>query len=436
MPSTVQESTAAGNESGLDYRKLYLALFAVAFLLRIVCMFWWKSYNFFTPAPYNEVGRLIERLATGKGFTSPYGGETGYTAAFPPVYPFLGSLIYRLFGSYSAAARIALLSMNCVFAALNAVLIHQFGVRTLGRRAALLAAWAWALFPVFFRWDITWIWEFSLSALLLTWLFILTMDLAEQGTPRRWIAFGAAWGFSALANPALVSLLPFSGLYATFRNARAGKRWFAPAVFSAVMFFAILSPWLVRNEVIFHKFIFVRDNFWLEFQLGNFHGSTSLGFGPLHPTGSARLLQRFHDLGELGYMEDRKQLAVAFLHKYPAEFRELTLRRLLWFWDGTSVIYQANDWWQPWEVWWLSVVSLLGLLFVLTRRPPGWVLYLAAVLVYPLPYYITYANAKYRHAIEPELALLGAYLFVVMYGEIERVRNRKATSASIAGAPR
>lgn len=427
MPSTPAETTSQPTPAGTDYRKLYIALFAVGFLLRIVCMLWWRSYIGITPAPYNEVGRLIERIATGKGFTAPYGGETGYTAAFPPVYPFVGSLIYRLFGSYTRGTSIALLSMNCVFGAANAVLIHKLGLRTLGNRTAMLAAWAWALLPVFFRWDISWIWEFGLSALLLTWLLTLTMDLAESGSTPRWIGFGAAWGFAAVANPALVSLLPFSGLYAAFCNVRARRRWFKPAVFSALIFFALLSPWLMRNYAIFHKFIFVRDNFWLEFQLGNFHGSTGLGFGPLHPTGSARLLNRFHDLGELGYMEDRKQMAVAFLHHYPGEFRDLTLRRLLWFWDGTSVTYQSNEWWQPWEVWWLSVLSLLGLLFVLTRRPPGWILYLAAVLVYPLPYYITYANAKYRHAIEPELALLGAYLLVVLYGEIEKARGQTAT---------
>jgi len=37
----------------------------------------------------------------------------------------------------------------------------------------------------------------------------------------------------------------------------------------------------------------------------------------------------------------------------------------------------------------------LGLLFVLTRRPRGWLLFAAALLVYPV--------SKYRHAIEPEL---------------------------------
>jgi 4-amino-4-deoxy-L-arabinose transferase-like glycosyltransferase len=421
MPPTQAPNSSAepGN------RKLYFALFAVAFLLRIVCMLWWKSYIFPTLVPYNEVGRLIEKIATGQGFSSPYGGNSGPTAAFPPVYPFLGSLIYRIFGSYTSTCAIAILTMNCVFGSLNAILIHKLGSRTLGRRTALLAAWVWTLFPVFFRWDISWIWEFSLSALLLTCLLDLTMDVANEGTTRHWAGFGAAWGFSALANPALVSLLPFSGLYAAFRNHRAGRAWFKPAVLSAVLFFAVLTPWLGRNYAIFHKFIFVRDNFWLEFQLGNFHGSTGLGFGPLHPTGSDRLLHRFETLGELGYMEDRKRMAVEFLHHYPSEFRELTLKRIVWFWDGTPVLYQAHDWWQPWEVWWLSALSLLGMIFVLTRRPSGWGLYVSAVLVYPMPYYVTYANPKYRHAIEPELALLGGYLLVLLYEEFEK--RRRAT---------
>ncbi|HEY3928570.1 MAG TPA: glycosyltransferase family 39 protein [Candidatus Koribacter sp.] len=423
MPST----TPAPPEPQSRQRNLYILLFAAAFLLRMACMFWWKSYNFHSDPPYTEIGRLIERLATGHGFSAPYGGETGPTAAFPPVYPFIGSLIYRIFGYFGAPTRIALLTFNCLMGAFNAVLIQKLGVRTLGRRAGWLAAWCWALFPVFFRWDISWIWEFSLSALVLTWVFILTMDLCENGTRARWAGFGAAWGFASLANPALVSLLPFSGLYAAARNHRAGRRWFTNAVISAVLFFAVLSPWLIRNYEIFHKVFFVRDNFWLEFQLGNYHGTTALGFFRFHPTGNYKLLQRFGDLGEMGYMEDRKKLAMDFIHKYPIEFRDATIRRVQWFWDGTSVIYQSNEWWSPWEVWWLSVLSGAGLVFVLTRRPPGWILFLACMLIYPLPYYITYANAKYRHPIEPELILMGAYFVFVVWDEIVKLRARNTT---------
>ena len=71
-----------------------------------------------------------------------------------------------------------------------------------------------------------------------------------------------------------------------------------------------------------------------------------------------------------------------------------------------------------WKFWPLSVVGWLGLLFALTRRPPGWQLFLALLLIYPIPYYLAYPNAKYRHALEPELLLLGVFLVIVLWGEI------------------
>jgi len=53
----------------------------------------------------------------------------------------------------------------------------------------------------------------------------------------------------------------------------------------------------------------------------------------------------------------------------------------------------------------------------LTRRPRGWLLFAAALLVYPLPYYFAYPVSKYRHAIEPELLLLSVYFLFVLWSE-------------------
>jgi hypothetical protein len=75
-------------------------------------------------------------------------------------------------------------------------------------------------------------------------------------------------------------------------------------------------------------------------------------------------------------------------------------------------------WWKPWKFWPLSVGGWLGFLFLVTRRPRGWILFAAALLVYPIPYYFVYPVAKYRHAIEPELLLLSVYFVFVLWGEI------------------
>ena len=66
---------------------------------------------------------------------------------------------------------------------------------------------------------------------------------------------------------------------------------------------------------------------------------------------------------------------------------------------------------------------LAGILFALTRRPRGWFLYAAALIIYPAPYYLAYPQPKYRYAIEPELLLLGVYLVFVLWGEIRQYRG-------------
>jgi len=36
----------------------------------------------------------------------------------------------------------------------------------------------------------------------------------------------------------------------------------AGVVLSSVVFFLVLSPWLVRNYEVFGRFVFLRDGFW------------------------------------------------------------------------------------------------------------------------------------------------------------------------------
>ena len=126
------------------------------------------------------------------------------------------------------------------------------------------------------------------------------------------------------------------------------------------------------------------------------------------------------------YIDYYKQDSFAFIRKYPSEFVHLTLHRTLWFWDGSLLIYWTREWWKAWEFWPLSLLGWLGILFALTRRPRGWLLFSAALIIYPIPYYLAYPTAKYRHAIEPELILLSVYLAFVLWGEIRALAHRKA----------
>lgn len=425
MATTTAIQQAGGiHASALSQRKWYALLILVGFALRFGFVISERTYvgaaNTMTPFGA-EVCRIATHIAAGEGFRSPFhGGDTGPSAWVAPVYPYLVAVVFRLFGNYTATSALILLGLQGVMGAATAVAIYVLGMRSLGEPVGYWAAWIWTLSPIFFRWPTSWIWDFAASALLLTLAFVMTLEAGETGRRGKWLGLGAIWGLIALTNPALLALLPISFLHVVSANRKASRPWVGTLLYAAATFLVIISPCLVRNYVVYGRPVFLRDNYWFEFSLGNYHNSNGLGYSGKHPDNNPAIYDQVARLGELGFIAYHKKEAWEFVRQYPREFAELTLHRAWWFWDGTFLRYQANEWWSPWEFWPLSAIGWLGLLFVLTRRPPGWLLYAAALVVYPVPYYLAYPQAKYRHAIEPVLLLLGVYLAFVVWGEIAR----------------
>jgi 4-amino-4-deoxy-L-arabinose transferase-like glycosyltransferase len=412
-----------------SYFSLYTFLFLAGFVLRFGFVLWKKTY---ICAPHSilpfgaEICSIAEHIVRGQGFSSPFIQDTGPTAWIAPVYPYLCALVFRVFGIYSVTSALVLLGIQCIIAGATGVTICALGRRTLGEQVGFCAAWIWTLSPIFFRWPVSWIWDFAASAFLLSAALIVTLDVAEKNTRKHWLALGALWALIALTNPALLSVMPFAFLYAAFVNHRAYRPWFASMALACVFFAALVSPWLIRNQHVFGRPVFFRSNYWFEFHLGNYHLSNGMGYTGKHPGVNPAELEKYAAWGEMRYLDYYKQDSFAFVRKYPSEFVDLTLHRAWWFWDGSLLVYWTREWWKPWEFWPLSLLGWLGLLFALTRRPRGWLLFAAALIVYPIPYYLAYPVAKYRHAIEPELLLLSVYLAFVVWGEIRSFAHRKA----------
>ena len=57
-----------------------------------------------------------------------------------------------------------------------------------------------------------------------------------------------------------------------------------------------------------------------------------------------------------------------------------------------------------------SLLSIGGLLLAFKRRVHGVFLFATLLLFYPLTYYISVPEPRYRHAIEPELVILAMFL--------------------------
>lgn len=359
-----------------------------------------------------ETGRIAYSLAHGLGFSSPFGGDTGPSAWTAPIYPWSVSIAFRVFGSYSAASAFVMLTFNSVFGALTCWTIYRTALRIFGRTVAMWSGWVWALYPDAIFWSVRWIWETSLSAFLLSLLFMLTVEMEGDERTSSWIGYGLLWGIAALNNPSALGFLPFAGCWLVYQLHRRGKHFVVPAVVSAVVFWMTIMPWIARNYQVMGQFVFIRDNFGNELRIGNNPLADGQYVLAYHPTQNDLVMAKYKRMGELAFCKDQGRLAREWIADNPGRFAEISLKRVYYFWNGIPRLSNI-DWLAETKnthYLLLSVVGIWGLLLALKRRIHGVFLFAALVVFFPLVYYICFPEPRYRHPIDPELVILGVYL--------------------------
>jgi len=359
-----------------------------------------------------EMGRIGRSIAEGHGFSSPYEGNTGPSAWEPPLYPYLIGGVFKVFGIYSRESAWVLLSMNSLFATLTTIPIFWIAHRTFGERIAVWSAYVWALCPYIWYWSIHWIWDTTFTPLVLACIFLVALALQDWPGWRGWILFGALFGVGALANPTMLAFLPFCGLWIWRQRYGCGLRSLAGVVLSSVTFFLVLSPWLIRNYQAFGQFVFIRNDFGLQFRLGNGPSADGMLMAYFQPNLNKLELEKFQRMGELAYAAECKRFAFEWVRAHPGRFVIISLKRFFYFWNGvprptsstSPVDFRSSAFLAT------SVLALWGLLRTLQQKRPGAWLYAGLVLTYPTAYYFVFPHARYRHPLEPELLILIVFL--------------------------
>jgi hypothetical protein len=351
-----------------------------------------------------ELGLLAQSLVKGHGLADPFGPATGPTALLAPGYPWLVAAVFRTFGTLTPAAALAIMLLQLAFSALTVWLMMRLAERLFSPRAADLAGIFWALsLPLI--WMPTIFWETCLSALLLTgsvWL-----ALAYDRRPGRAMAagIGAYCALAGLVNPALLpAMLGICGVAVWRQRRRARLAWLVALVTLTVTF----APWPLRNARIFHAFIPLRTTVGYELWMGNRPGGDGYLDDSLFPIFDKQELRAYIDQGELGFMRAKQEAARTYIREHPGSFAWLTARRAVRFWTGTgsksgSVVFALHA----------TLTALLGFagLLKLARARRCWMalVFLVPIVLFPLPYYITHAEFRYRLVIDPLMTLLAAY---------------------------
>jgi 4-amino-4-deoxy-L-arabinose transferase-like glycosyltransferase len=408
----------------------------IGFTLRVLYIALAHSYKFrTTDANFSfgwEIGRIAYSLANGHGFSSPFGGDTGPSAWTAPVYPWIVSLAFRAFGSYTHAASFALLTFNSLCAALTCWPIYRIARRIFGETVAVWSGWIWALLPYIIYWSVRWIWETSLTALLFTLAFMLTVEMEGDDRVTSWIGFGVLWGVIGLTNPSTLSFLPFAGCWLAYQLYRRGKPFLLPAIVGAVLFWVTMMPWLVRNYEVFHR-------------CGNNPLAEGVWVGMYHPSQNPILYRQYQEMGEAAYAAEQARLAKQWIAENPEQFAIVTFRKFVFYWNGLPRLSSTAEWMQQHPHHWLtrvfwpvifradgsprssviqaleqartslflatSLLAVGGLVLAVRNRVHGMFLFVTLLIFYPLVYYVSFPHPRYRHPIDPMLTMLAVYLF-------------------------
>jgi len=358
-------------------------------------------------------GLIARSIASGHGFGSPF-AKTGSSALLPPVYSYLLAGIFKIFGIETRASVLAALSLNSLFSALTCVPVFVLARQAFGQRVAKWAGWGWAFSPYGVYYGADWAWSTCLVTLELCCLFLFAWRLEDSARKRDWILFGALCGIAALTEPVTLAVLPFLGIYTLYRRYRLARPWKAQMIAVALAGVVTLSPWIVRNYMLFHRFIPVRSGYGLELYIGNNGYSQHWVNRTLHPNHSDAELSEYERVGEIAYMDHKLQQGKDYIRNHPAWFAWMTFRRIVYMWTGYwsfDHAYLQDEPLDPPNIFVNTTMSILGLwgLWRAWQRDPALGARFAIVLFFfPLTYYFSHPETYYFRPVDPLIVVLAA----------------------------
>lgn len=361
-----------------------------------------------------------ETLANGQGLRS---AASGPTAQWPPVFPFLLSIVYRITGPDHGAGEV----FGAVVGALTVALLYVLARRLFGRREAIVAAGLLAVFPGQILWNEVLLAESVYALGLVGFLLLL------QALPVRWwsaVVLGVAVGLAALTRGE--GLLLVGVVLAAWWPELPKRALLGRVVVLAGVAVLTIAPWTIRNAVVMDAFIPISSNASITLYSG--HNPRADGAQNYAPASLEKGLPAFGPRREVEEAKLLRREAVRYMVHNPK--RELTLipRKLVKLMRGDSYVLQWVNAARPGDprpvpavlvrptrlladISWFALLALTVAAVVVLRHElwrqralRGTVaLFVIALVTYGFVYY---GNYRYRAPLEPLMLLVSAPLLV------------------------
>jgi hypothetical protein len=342
---------------------------------------------------------IATALVSGEGFSNPFHDPTGPTAWMPPLLPMFYATFLWLGGGDRDLVTAAAVMLQVLSLTLTGLLIVRLTLRHASRVGGWFAAIVYLVlvlcdFQAWFQFTH----DYALVLLTISALIAGLMSCDRMTTGRSAFAWGVFGGVCALVNP-IVGVL-WGGLTIP---AAVRKRRFKSASIALVAAGLVITPWTVRNLLVFGRLIPIKSNAGYELYQsqclqddGLVHGQT-FQTHPYSTDGPER--QEYAAVGEMKFLDHKTEIFWRSVAADPLDFCDRIACRFL----GITLWYtppeRGHITERPWRVFLARVVhpfpflALLVLLFFAFRKPLNKV-EMIAVGIYVL-YFVPYALISY-----------------------------------------
>ncbi len=282
--------------------------------------------------------------------------------------------------------------------------------------ACLAPATAWVAGLMFSRREALWAGALAAGYPMLSWLSVrllgetpcllsltLSLGCALKGKPRWALASGALLAVAALGRSVLTGFLPLSLLWMAGRSRRQAGLY-------ALGFLLVMSPWWVRNALVFHRFVATTTDGGECFYIGNHPKALGDPRGYWMPP-------RFDEVRGMGECEAQARFYALGWENVVAH--PATALRLAWT--------KFGRFWRPWpharyvgtRAAWIDGLSFVPLILLaalgldlsirqggLARSGAVWLLLLAAWMTAAHMAFV--ATTRYRAPLYPGMAVFAA----------------------------
>jgi len=412
-------------ELGFVYeRQMLVGLFIIALVARLGTVI-------YLGVPYPvyedlmEPGQIAQNLVRGAGYTFDFYGyrtEAPLKAFIPPLYPLLVYLVLRWAPDPAVTLGLAQVLLGSLVVVFMYLLIREVADRS----TAVLSASIIAIYPVFLVQAARPL-PTTLVSCLITAVITATVFLRREGYG--WsLALGLALGLAALARTTMLGLIPIAILWLRLNRPDVSQAWRKLGI-ALVVTALVISPWLIRNYLVFGKGVF-STNAGITFWNGNNPFTTGSGWDvyierlrqyserpfPNYPANGIVTPRPYPlpkgletQVGQLDELElDRRlfQAGMEFIHTQPRLWLSLMAQKLVSFWwfrpnIGTVTYLYDPQWLLPYRLIYIPLFSLAALGIVLSfKQWRVYSLFYACFAYFTCAYVAFNVVSRYRFELE------------------------------------